>query len=399
MRSVRQLFKARTTEATFTNIGGHWPVGTSNTGLNLDRDRSMQQAAVYACVRLRAETIGALPVGVVSYDGPNRQAAPDPPWLRKPNDETTRFELFERTSASLDTDGNAFWFKVRDRLGRVVEVWVLPPAKVQVYRDEDKNSPTYRDKLFRVGPDTYTQADILHIPGFSLAGRLRGLSPISQHAHAIGLAVAAETYGEVYFVNGSQMSGVIESPQDPGLVNVDRMRATFEKDHRGLRNAHRPGFLFGGATWKQLSIPNDAAQFLETRRYQTVEIARIFRVPPHKIGDLDRATFSNIEHQSIEWVQDGVLPYASRIEQAVLADGLIAADQRLRFNFAGLLRGDTKSMYEAFAIGRQWGWLSVDDIRSLIDLNPLPGGKGQTYLEPLNMVAAGSAPTPKEATI
>jgi len=392
MRTLRQMVKARTTETTVTNTGGAWPAAASGTGVSLGRDRSLQQAVVYACIRLRAETIGALPVGVVRYDGPNRHPAPDPAWLARPNPETTRYELFERTSASIDADGNAFWYKVRNRLGAVAEVWVLPPSKVEIVRDQDPKSPTYLQKLFKVGTETYTQTDILHIPGFTLAGRLRGLSPIAEHAHAIGLAVAAETYGEAYFANGSQMTGVIESPQDPGQTNVERMRATFEKDHRGLRNAHRPGFLFGGAKWVQLSIPNDAAQFLETRKYQSVEIARIFRVPPHKIGDLERATFSNIEHQSIEWVQDGVLPYTTRIEHAVLADGLIDRGQRLRFNFAGLLRGDTKSMYEAFAIGRQWGWLNADDIRAFLDMNPLPDGKGETYLTPLNMAAAGETP-------
>ncbi len=392
MRTLRQVVKNRTTVVQATNTSIPFS-RKSYTGVSLGLDGSLQQATASACIRLRAETIGALPVGVVRYDGPNRFAADDPQWLRRPNPETTRFELFERTSASIDTDGNAFWFKVYNQLGAVAEVWPLAPASVEVFRDRDSKA-----KRFRVANEEFGSDKILHISGFTLPGRLRGMNPITQHAHAFGLAVAAEQYGEVYFANGSQMSGVIESPTDPGQPNVDRMRATFEKDHRGLRNAHRPGFLFGGAKWVQLTIPNDAAQFLETRKYQSNEIARIFRVPPHKIGDLERATFSNIEHQAIEWVQDGVMPYTTRIEAAVLADGLIDPNQRLRFNFAGLLRGDTKTMYEAFAIGRQNGWLNADDIRAFLDLNPLPDGIGQTYLEPLNMVAAGTRDTtPQEA--
>lgn len=401
MRSLRDLVKNRTTEVTVTNSGGPWSGGPGKpfTGFQITRDRSLQMAAVFACIRLRAETIGALPVGVVRYDGERRHPVAEPVWMRRPNPELSRFELFERTSSSIDVDGNAFWYKVRNRLGQVVEVWPLAPASVTVFRDPDVQSPTFNERRFRYGTDVFGPDKVLHIPGFTLAGKMRGLSPIAEHAHAIGLALAAEEFGERYFSNGSIMSGIIQSPGDPGKEVADRMRDSFERDHRGVRNSHRPGFLFGGATWQQLSIPNDAAQFLETRKYQVTEIARIFRVPPHKIGDLERATFSNIEHQAIEWVQDGVLPYTTRIEHAVAADGdLLDAEQRLRFNFAGLLRGDTKTMYEAFAIARQWGWLNVDDIRALLDLNPLPDGQGQTYLEPLNMVAAGSAPTAEEAS-
>jgi HK97 family phage portal protein len=202
------------------------------------------------------------------------------------------------------------------------------------------------------------------------------------------LALAAEEYGESFFRNGATMSGVIEAERDPGEPAVARMRASFARDHQGLRNSHKPGFLFG-AKWTPLSIPNDAAQFLETRKYQLGEIARIFRVPPHKIGDLDRATFSNIEHQAIEWVTDGVIPTTARIEAAVLAAGILDVGQHLRFNFSGLLRGDTVSRYAAYAVGRQWGWLSVDDIRALEDQNPLPDGRGQVYLEPMNMTPVG----------
>jgi HK97 family phage portal protein len=387
---LRQLTKQRTFEETFNNYSTLWRGGMSRTGVNVSRESAMRHAAVWACVRLRGETVGALPVDVVEYHGTTREQVEHPPWLQRPNPETTRFELMERTTASIDTDGNAFWYFERDRLKRVQEVWPLPPSGVQVYRDppnpQQPNKP--RPKLFRVDNDEYTSDDILHIPGFTLPGRLRGLSPIEQHASSIGLALAAEEYGESFFRNGATMSGVIEAERDPGEDAVRRMRASFARDHQGLRNSHKPGFLFG-AKWTPLSIPNDAAQFLETRKYQLGEIARIFRVPPHKIGDLDRATFSNIEHQAIEWVTDGVIPTTARIEAAVLAAGILDVGQHLRFNFSGLLRGDTVSRYAAYAVGRQWGWLSVDDIRALEDQNPLPDGRGQVYLEPMNMTPVG----------
>jgi len=364
--------------------------GFSRAGVDVSRDRALRHAAVWACVRLRAETIGSLPIDVVEYEGPQRKVLDSPTWLQRPNPETTRFELFERTSASIDTDGNAFWWIERDNLGRVREVWVLPPTAVRVDRDRDANGAPNGPKQYEVAREKVDPADILHIPGFTLPGRLRGLSPIEQHQHAIGLAVAAEEYGETFFGNGATMSGVIEAEKDPGEDKAERMRATFARDHQGLDNAHKPGFLFG-AKWTQLSIPNEQAQFLETRKHQVREIARIFRVPPHKIGDLDQATFSNIEHQAIEWVQDGLLPYTGRIETAIDAAGLLDQGQRLKFNFNALLRGDVVSRYAAYAIGRQWGWLSADDVLSLEDRNPLPNGIGQTYLEPMNMIPAGDA--------
>jgi HK97 family phage portal protein len=395
---LRQLAtKSRpSTVELFTNTTTPWFGSRSRTGISVDTERGMRHAAVWACIRLRAETIGMLPVDVVSYDGPNRIVADDPVWLQKPNPDMTRFQLFELTSVSLDTDGNAFWWIDRDRLGRVTEVWPLPPREVSIYRDEKT-----AEKYFTIKGDRYSANTILHIPGFTLPGRLRGLSPIEQHMHALGLAIAAEQYGEAFFGNGAVMSGLIKFKADPGSEVVRRIQDGFAADHQGLENAHRPGALFGDADWVQLSIPNDAAQFLETRKYQTGEIARIWRVPPHKIGDLERATFSNIEHQGIEWVTDGVMPYTTRMEAAIRHAGLLERDQQLRFKFNGLVRGDIKSRYEAYAIGRQWGWLSADKIMELEDENPLPNGQGEHYLEPLNMrradqVLDGSALSPRE---
>lgn len=381
-------------EQVVTNTSVPFRSGRSRAGVVVSADRAMRHAGVWACVRLRAETIGSTPVGPVQRIGSTRTPVPSPPWMLKPNEETTRFELFERTAASLDADGNAFWGLVRDRLGRLQEVYPLNPQHVEVHRDPRTASNPSPPKLFTFNNETYTSAGILHIPGFNPFGTLRAPSPIELEMSAVGLSIAAEEFGEAFFRNGAVMSGVITSKGgDPGEMAVERMRTSFARDHSGLSQAHLPGFLFGDTTWTQLTIPNNQAQFLETRKYQLNEIARIFRVPPHKIADLDHATFSNIEHQGIEWVTDGLVPYTTRIEHAVEHAGLLDVDVSLRFNFAGQLRGDIASRYAAYAVARQWGWLSADDIRALEDLNPLPDGVGQTYLEPLNMVPAGSRPT------
>lgn len=400
MSLLRKLVNVRAeTVEQFTTLTSRTPYYGSLNGvsLNVDRDRAMRLTTVWACVKIRAETIGALPVDVVERAGATRIQKDLPTWLQRPNPETTRFELFELTSASLDTDGNAFWYFERDRLGRVGEVWALSPTAVQVFRDPPsrKGEPP-GPKRFRIGSEVLGPENILHIPGFKLPGQLRGMSPLDQHRHALSLSAAAEEYGEAFFANGAVMSGVIEHPNDPGRDGAKRMQETFAKDHAGLGHAHKPGVLFGGAKWVQLTIPNEAAQFLETRRYQREDICAIYRVPPHKVQILDRATFSNIEHQGIEWATDGIMPTTTRIESAVLASGLLDQGDHLKFKLQGMMRGDTLARYASYAIARQWGWLSANDIRELEDENPLPDGMGETYLEPLNMVPAG---TPREEPV
>lgn len=396
---LRRLAKALTVTEPFTNLEGPTTLRRfrSRTGVDLSSDRAMRHAAVWACVRNRAEDIAKMPARVVEYDGNTRLRRDAPPWLQRPNPETTPYELVERTVASMDTDGNGFWFRSEDRLGRVAEVWPLPPHEVQVFREDpalgQRGVPR---KRFRYLNEEYGTDEIVHFTGFSLAGRLRGLNPIQQHMHSIGLSIAAEEFGEQFFGNGATMSGVVTLPPnanlDPGKVM--EMQDGLARDHQGLENAHRPGVLFAGATWTPLTIPNDAAQFLETRKYQATDIARIWRMPPHKIGDLERATFSNIEHQSIEYVADALLPTLARLEATVLAAGLLDPGHHLKFNPGVLLKGDVKARYEAYAIAIQNGWLCPDDVRELEDLNPLPDGIGSVYLRQLNMTPLGADPTP-----
>jgi HK97 family phage portal protein len=398
---IRAVVKALTNvEEPFTNLTIPHLGGRTRSGVNVTRDRALRQGAVWACIRNRAEDVAKLPVRPIEYQGNTRIRRDPPPWLQRPNPETTTFELFERTMASMDADGNGFWHYTKDRLGRVAEVWVLPPADVQVFREDPKPGQTrINPKRFRYGNEEFGLDQIVHFTGFTLPGRLRGLNPVQQHMHAIGLAVAAEEFGESFFGNGAVMSGVVSLPPGADLTpeKVQEMQDGIARDHRGLANAHRPGVLFGGATWTPLTIPNDAAQFLETRKYQTADIARIWRMPLHKIGDLERATFSNIEQQSIDYVGDAIHPPVARIEATVRAAGLLPMGQHLKFNLAALLRGDTEARYRAYALGIQWGWLCPDDVRELEDLNPLPDGQGSTYLRPLNMIPAGWALPPEGA--
>lgn len=386
MSKLRGLVKAFTEVESFSNLNPPRMWGQSRSGVDVTPSRAMRHAAVWACVRARAEDVAKCPVRVVEYQGSTRLRRETPAWIQKPNAELTSFELFELTTSSLDTDGNAFWHVSWDRLGRVGEVWPLPPDQVQVWRDPPKAGQVgVNPKRFTYAGDDYDLGTIVHIKGFSLPGRLRGLNPIQQHMHSIGLSIAAEEFGEQFFSNGATPSGIVTMPGMPEREKVAEMQAGLARDMQGLDNASKPGVLYGGATWTQLTIPNDAAQFLETRKFQLADIARIYRVPSHKINDLEHATFSNIEHQSIEWVTDGILPTVSRIEAQVVAAGLLDQGHHLKFNLGALLRGDMKTRYESYAIGTTNGWLSADDVRELEDLNPLPDGIGGSYMRPLNL--------------
>lgn len=401
MSKIRQALrsvKALESVESFTNLTMGSGLGMRmRSGVEMSTARAMRHAAVWSCVRARAEDVAKLPVRTIEYQGQTRLVREPAPWLQRPNPETTTFELFERTTASIDTDGNAFWHVSKDRLGRVAEVWPLPPTEVQVWRDRPRRGEGLQPKRFTYCNEDYALGEIVQFTGFSLPGRLRGMNPIQEHMHSIGLSIAAEEYGEVFFGNGATMSGIVQMPGVPDREAVREMQDGLARDHQGLANAHRPGVLIGGATWTQLTIPNDAAQFLETRKYQRTDIASIYRMPLHKIGDLERATFSNIEHQSIEYVSDAILPTSSRIEHQVAAAGLLEQGHHLKFNYGVLLKGDTKARYEAYAQAVQWGWMCPDDVRELEDLNPLPDGQGAHYLRPLNMVTADEANDPASA--
>lgn len=354
----------------------------------LGQESALRLTAVYACVRLLSETVAALPVHVYRRDGAKRIQQPTPQWLVKPNPEITRFELFERTMASLLLDGNAFWYFEHDRLGRIAQVWPQHPGSVVVDRDRKTGEIEYR-----IGSETYYADHIVHIRAFSGSGGLRGLSPIALFRDtALRLTAALEDNGRNYFENGSVVSGVISVPDqvDPGQLDV--MADKWIADHSGVHNAHLPGFLTGGATWTPISIPNEQAQFLESRTFQVAEICRIFRVPPHKIAELSRATFSNIEHQGIEFSTDSVDPWTARLQGAV--EPLLMGEDYLKFDLNGLLRGDTLSRFSAYNMGIQGGWLNADEPRAWEDLDPIPDGAGQVFRAPMNM-AAVNGPEPE----
>jgi HK97 family phage portal protein len=368
--------------------------GYAGSGVAVDEMRSMQTSAVYACVKILAETVASLPLHLckLTTDG-NRERATQHPLYEclygLPNPETTSFIFREAMMTSLLLWGNAYAQIVRDTNGHVKELWHLKPVGMAVSRD----AVTRRLRYDYTDDDGRTIAfapeRVFHVKGLSFDG-LRGISPIAQAREAVGLALATEEYGAKFFGNGARPSGVLEHP---GVVkDPDKLREGWNRVYQGTKNAHKVAILEEGLKYHPIGIAPEDAQFLETRKYQVNEICRIFRVPPHLVGDLDKATFSNIEHQSIEFVQHTIRPWLVRWEQEIARSLLDAGERSLyfaRFNVDGLLRGDYAARTQGYATGRQNGWLSPNDIRRMEDMNPIPSEQGgDGYLVNGNMVPA-----------
>jgi HK97 family phage portal protein len=277
------------------------------------------------------------------------------------------------------------------RRRRVSALWPIAPWCVRPDRSRQTGEVFYRVSL----PDGTPAATLpayrmFHLMGYTDNG-YEGKSVLAHVRESVGLGLAVEEFGARYFAQGTHMGGFLEVP---GRLSGDasaRLKADLNEKYQGLGRSHRVIVLEEGAKYASVAIPPNDSQMLETRRFQTEEIARFYRVPPHLIQSLERSTNNNIEHQGIDFVTHCIQPWVVKWEMAIARQLLSPAERAAffaKFNLASLLRGDTKSRYEAYAVGRQWGWLSANDIRELEDLDRLPGGQGDMYLVPMNMVPA-----------
>jgi HK97 family phage portal protein len=338
-------------------------------------------------VKVIAESLASLPLHLIREDDGYKTRARDHPLYRVlhdlANEETTSLNFREAMFASLLLWGNAY-AQIERKLGHVTALWFLKPQYMKVERDRQTQRLKYQYSDDKTGQlMNFKPREIFHVVGFSVDG-ITGMSPVAQARDTIGLAFAAEEYGSKFFANGARPGGVLEHP---GVVkDPDRVRLAWNAAYQGSRNSHKTAILEEGMKYHAITIPPNDAQFLETRKFQLNEICRIFRVPPHMIADLDRATFSNIEHLAIEFVQHTLRPWIVRFEQAVYKS-LLSEEERFlyyaKFNVDGLLRGDYSSRMQGYAIGRQNGWLSANDIRDMEDMNPIPDG--DAYLVNGNM--------------
>lgn len=361
--------------------------GRTTSGKTVNERTALQTTAVYACVRILSETIASLPLHVYRYTEGGKTKDTEHALYTllhdEPNPDMTSFVFRETLMSHLLIWGNAYSQILRDRLGQVIGLYPLLPDQMSVHRSEkgklyyvynryEEDNPNFQEK----GSIVLSQEEVLHIPGLGFDG-LIGYSPIALAKNAVGMTLACEEYGASFFSNGANPGGVLEHPgilKDPGKV-----RDSWNAVYQGTRNAHKVAVLEEGMSYKQIGIPPEEAQFLETRKFQINEIARLFRIPPHMVGDLEKSSFSNIEQQSLEFVKYTLDPWVVRFEQALKKSLLLPEEKKthfIKFNVDGLLRGDYQSRMNGYAIGRQNGWLSTNDIRKLEELNPIPSEEG-----------------------
>jgi len=368
----------------------------SNSGVNVDEDGSLKVSTVYACVKVIAETVASLPLSLLKEETSGDKSKAKQHALYgilhdAPNDEMTSFTFREQMMTNLLLWGNAYALIQRDREGKIKALWPLRAKNMKVERDATTDSIKYE---YTAGSKTvtYKPRQIFHIPAFTMDGIL-GVSPITYAREAVGLSMATEEFGARFFGNGAKPGGVLEHP---GVVkDPEKLRDSWNKVYQGTKNSHKVAVLEEGMKYHEIGMSPEDSQFLQTRQFQINEICRIFRVPPHMVCDLSRSTFSNIEHQSIDFVVHTIRPWLVRWEQAAVKSLLNEEDRTIyfvKFNVDGLLRGDFKSRMEGYAIGRQNGWLSANDIRSLEDLNKIAKGQGgDDYLVNGNMIPIAAA--------
>lgn len=357
-------------------------------GIEVDDSSAFTYSAFYACMRIMSETPSYLPWHVMA-SGSKRQIVRDHPLdailFSRPNDEMNSFTYRELLMQHLLGWGNSYSEIERNRAGDIVNLWPIDPSRVTP--DRDSNGRLYYEIANQGQANTQLQAkDVLHVRGPSRDG-INGYSIISLAKESISLGLATEAFGSSFFGNGAIPGTVITNDgtaklEAQGVINLLK---TFNKKHKGPRNARKAEYLDAGLDIKPIGIPPEDAQFLETRQFQVREICRWFRIPPHKLADLERSTHSNIEAQNIEFVTDAVLPWVSRIEQQVNFS-LIRDTSKYynKINVMGILRGDSKARAEYYKILAGLGVLSIDEIRDKEDYDSI-GDAGGLRLVPLNM--------------
>ena len=393
------LFRSRDKPQNRTAGSGYaFYFGGTTSGKAVTERSAMQMTAVYSCVRILAEAVAGLPLHLYRYkeDGGKEKALDHPLYNLlhdEPNPEMSSFVFRETLMTHLLLWGNAYAQIIRNGKGEVIALYPLMPNRMVVDRDtkgrlyyqyttSTEDAPTMKGVTVNLPP-----SDVLHIPGLGFDG-LVGYSPIAMAKNAIGMAIACEEYGAKFFANGAAPGGVLEHPGT--IKDPQRVRESWQSTFGGSGNSNKIAVLEEGMKYTPIGISPEQAQFLETRKFQVNEIARIFRVPPHMVGDLEKSSFSNIEQQSLEFVKYTLDPWVIRWEQTIHRSLLLPDEKSqyfVKFNLEGLLRGDYQSRMNGYAIGRQNGWMSANDIRELENLDRIPAEEGgDLYLINGNML-------------
>lgn len=373
---------------------------STDSGVSITPETALTYSAVYQAVRCISEAVSSLPLNLYERQpgGGKSKASAHPLYSilhDSPNPEMSSLQWRECSMAHLLLWGNSYTEIVRDLDGNCVELWPIDPSIVTAKRTD--SGELYYD--LNRGKSFITAANMLHISGLSFDG-ISGMSPISMARQSLGLSLAIEQFGAGYFGRGARPGGVLTFPGQLSPEARQNLRRSFEELHAGGANSHRVALLEAGLKWEAIGVPPDDSQFLQSREFQVVEVARWFNIPPHKLRDLNKPSYNSLEMMNIEFLTDTLRPWLVRWEQALNRKIIRPKDRGSYFvehNVEGVLRGDIASRYQAYSVARNWGWLSVNEIREKENMNGV-GPEGDLYMQPLNMQALGTAPTAAPAT-
>lgn len=364
------------------------------SGVQVNSESALRYAAFFACLKVLAEDVGKLPLKLYK-ERPDRGRDVAKKHKvhrlisRRPNDFMTASEFWEMCVAHVVLRGNFYAYKVVVG-GEVVELLPLSPGAVKPKMRDDWS--IWYDVTFANGTrDVLPASAIFHVKGLSLNGWL-GLSALQYARETLGLGIAAERHGAKLFVNGANPGGALETEQTLTDEVFERVKSSWNEKHTGLENSHKVAILEGGLKWTSVTMTNTDAQWLENRKHTDNQICGLLRVPPHKVAILDRSTNNNIEHQSLDYVNDGLMPHLNRIENRIRVSLLNERDEEdhfAKFNVAALLRGDMKARSSFYKDMVYLGAFSPNDVLELEDRNPREGG--DIYLTPSNMNINGRA--------
>ena len=388
--------ETRDLDASLFNLGLEDKTKTSS-GKAVDPSSAIQSATVYSCVSVISDSIATMPVKTFRKTKDHREPTTPPSFLDAingmPNPETDSFTWLHRTINSLCLYGNSYWLiTARDRNGFPSEVYNLHPDDITIERKNSKAIYIYNGKENFTRYTVFNPAgEIIHIKNFE-QGSDYGLSPIEAGSEAIGNALAQDEFAGKFFSNGAVLSGVIEMNSTPTEEQLRIFKQSFNRKHQGSKQAHNIGILTEGASWKPLALNHEQMQFLQSRKYTKSEICGLFRVPAYMIGDLSETTKlgSSIEEQNRIFYELTLLPYINRVETALTM--MLPRNQFARIDVSGLLRANIKARYESYNLGRNAGFLSVNEIRAKEDLPPVDSEIGDSYLQNLNQLSVEDTP-------
>jgi HK97 family phage portal protein len=360
---------------------------------------AIKVATVFRCVDLVSKTIASLPLNLLKKTAEGREKAENHNTYkllyRLPNPTTTAFEFWHMYIFNLMLTRGAYAKIVRDRNGFIRQLWNVPTANVRKYFNNYNGERYIVVNLGNGRTETLREGEFMYSPGLRLNSDIDPENPIKIANDVLGLSMALDGFAKDFFENGTNLGGFVEYQEAVSDNAYERFRESWQETYAGVKNQHRIAFLEDGFKFSQLTKDLDKSQALESRKHEVLEICRMFGVPPHKVFELDKATFNNIEQINIEYVQEAVAPMTVRLEQTMYKDLLTTKEQDVyyqKFNVNALLRGDIATRTAYYHNARNDGWMNGDEIRDLEDMNNMPDGQGKIYAINGNMIPVSSIP-------